>query len=134
VADQAANGAQEQTPESRLYAAGFTRQLEYWRTPDGSAVLNLNDAIAKLDAGEIQPRHLSWPGVHPDAVVGFRAPSEEEIERLFRPPPPPEQPPPMPSWGAPWAALVAELLTPIIRREIRAAVKAEARKQAQEPT
>jgi hypothetical protein len=132
VADQAANGAQEQTPESRLYAAGFTRQLEYWRTPDGSAVLNLNDAIARLDAGEIQPRHLSWPGVHPDAVVGFKAPSAEEIERLLRPPPPSE-PPPLPSWAEPWAELVAEKLKPAIRKEIRAAVNTEARKQTPGP-
>lgn len=126
------NGA-EQGPESRLYSAGFTRRLEFWCPPGEDRALGMDDAIAMLDAGEAKPAPLpSWPGVHPDAVVGFRAPSEEEIERLFRPPPPSE-PPPLPSWAEPWAELVAEKLTPIIRREIRAAVKAEARKRAQEP-
>ena len=43
----------QDTPESRLYTAGFTRQLEFWVTLDGARVLNQNDAIAALDAGEI---------------------------------------------------------------------------------
>jgi hypothetical protein len=133
MAEQAANGAQE-SPESRLYAAGFTRRLDFWVTPDGSAVLNLDDAIAKLDAGEIKPYRLSWPGVHPDAVEGFRPPSDEEIDRMLgRNQPQPEEPPPLPEWAEPWAELIAAQLKPIIRREIRAAVKAGARKQAQEP-
>ena len=34
------------SPESRLYAAGFTRQLEWWVAPDGSRVMNMADAIA----------------------------------------------------------------------------------------
>jgi hypothetical protein len=131
MADQAANGGKE-SPESRLYAAGFTRRLEFWVTPDGSAVLNLDDAIAKLDAGEIKPHRLSWPGVRPNAVEGFRPQSEEEIDRMLRPPPPTE-PSPLPEWAEPWAELVAQKLKPIVRAEIRSALRAEARKQAQEP-
>ena len=36
------------SPEARLYAAGFTCQLEFWLSPDGHRVLNLGDAIAAL--------------------------------------------------------------------------------------
>jgi hypothetical protein len=130
MADQATNGA-EQSPESRLLGAGFTRRLEFWCAPGEERALNLNDAIAVLDAGEVQSdRH--WPGVHPDALVGFRAPSEKEIDRLLHPPRA-TGPPPLPGWAEPWAAEIAALLTPIIRREIRAALRAEARRQAREP-
>ncbi len=132
MADQAANGA-EQSPESRLYAAGFTRRLDFWCPPGEERALNLNDAIAMLDAGEVQPDLRSWPGVHPDALVGFQAPSEEEIDRMLHPPPATE-PPPLPGWVEPWAAEIAALLTPIIRREIRAALKADAAKRTREPT
>ncbi len=130
MADQAANGA-EQSPESRLLGAGFTRRLDFWCPPGDERALNLNDAIAMLDAGEVQPDLRSWPGVHPEALVGCQAPSEEEIDRMLHPPPPTE-PPPLPGWAEPWAAEIAALLTPIIRREIRAAVRAEARRQARE--
>jgi hypothetical protein len=131
LGDQAANGA-EPSPESRLLGAGFTRRLEFWCPPGEERALNLNDAIAALDAGEIQPRHLSWPGVHPDALVGFQAPSEEELDQMLHPLPAIE-PPPLPGWAEPWAAEIAALLTPIIRREIRAAARAEARRQPREP-
>jgi hypothetical protein len=47
--------ATTESAESRLYAAGFTRQLEWWVAPDGSRVLSMADAIAGLDSGEIQP-------------------------------------------------------------------------------
>jgi hypothetical protein len=47
---------------------------------------------------------MPWPGVHPDALEGFRPQSEEEIDRMLRPPPPPE-PPPLPEWAEPWAEL-----------------------------
>jgi hypothetical protein len=72
MADQ--NNVSQETPESRLYAAGFTRRLEFWRTPDGTRVLNLEDAIAGLDSGEIEPdvlempattRPARFPGIHP---------------------------------------------------------------------
>jgi hypothetical protein len=84
-----------------------------------------------LDAGEVEPGLRSWPGVHPDALVGFQAPSEEEIDRMLHPPSATE-PPPLPGWAEPWAVEIAALLTPIIRREIRAALGAEARQQARE--
>jgi hypothetical protein len=131
MADQAANGS-EQSPESRLLGVGFTRRLDFWCPPGEERVLNLNDAIAMLDAGEVQPGLRPWPGVHPDALVGFRAPSEEEIDQMLHPPAASE-PPPLPGWAEPWAAEIAALLTPIIRREIRAALRAEARRQALAP-
>jgi hypothetical protein len=43
------------TPEGRLYDAGFTRQLEWWVTPGDERVLSMDDAIEKLDSGEIKP-------------------------------------------------------------------------------
>ena len=121
-----------ESPESRLLAAGFTRRLEFWCPPGGDRALSLNDAIAALEAGEIQPPHLSWPGVHPDGVVGFQAPSEDELDRMLRPLPPAE-PPPLPGWAERWAELLAEKLKPVVRAEIRAALKAEAGRKAQEP-
>jgi hypothetical protein len=132
MAEQAANGV-EQSPESRLLGAGFTRRLEFWCPPGEERALNLNDAMAMLEGGEVQPDLRSWPGVHPDALVGFQAPSEEEIDRMLHPPPATE-PPPLPGWAEPWAAQIAALLTPIIRREIRAALKADAAKRTREPT
>jgi hypothetical protein len=131
MADQAANGA-EQSPESRLLGAGFTRRLEFWCPPGEERALNTNDAIAMLDAGEVQPDLASWPGVHPDALVGFQAPSEEEMNRMLHPLPPTE-PPPLPGWAEPWAELLAEKLKPVVRAEIRAALRAQARRQAREP-
>jgi hypothetical protein len=119
VADQA-----QETPEARLYAAGFTRQLEFWRTPDGKRVLNLNDAIAGLD-GEI--KRGSFRASFPD--TGVRAFTDEQVDRLFHPPPPP--PPP---WLEPLAELVAKKLKPVVRTEIRSALRAEARRQSGEPT
>jgi hypothetical protein len=131
MADQAADGA-EQSPESRLLGAGFTRRLEFWCAPGEERALSLDGAVAMLDAGEVQPPSVSWPGVYPDALVGFQAPSEEELDRMLHPPSSTESPP-LPGWAKPWAAEIAALLTPIIRREIRAAVRAEARRPAREP-
>ena len=120
------------SPESRLYAAGFTRRLDFWVPTGEERTLDLDDAIGMLDAGEVQPDQASWPGVHPDALVGFQVPSEEEIDRMLHPAPAAE-PPPLPGWAEPWAVEIAALLRPIIRREVRAAVRAEARRQAREP-
>jgi hypothetical protein len=132
VADQASNGAQEQTLESRLYSAGFTRRLEFWCPPGDERALSLNDAIAMLDAGEVKPHPaevLEWPA---HAEPGFAELTAERVDeladQLFRPPPPP--PPP---WLPELAAMVAAKLKPIIRAEVRAAVKAVARKGAREP-
>lgn len=97
----------QDSPESWLLAAGFTRRLDFWCPPGEDRALNLNDAIAALESGAIQPPHLSWPGVHPDAVAGFQARSEDELDRMLRPPPRTE-PPPLPGWAEPWAELLAE--------------------------
>ena len=114
-----------ESAEPRLLAAGFTRRLEFWCPPGEDRALSLSDAIAALEAGEIQPSHISWPGVHPDAVAGFQARSEDELDRMLRPPAPTE-PPPLPGWAEPWAELLAEKLKPVVRAEIRAALKAQA--------
>ena len=117
MADQA-NGAAEQGPESRLYGAGFTRRLEFWCPPGEDRALNLNDAVALLDAGEVKRSPLpDWPGTHPDAVAGFQPPSEEEIDRMFGRDQARE--PVLPSW----AKLIAAQLKPIIRAEIRAELR-----------
>jgi hypothetical protein len=58
--------------------------------------------------GEVRPDLASWPGVHPYALVGCRALSEEEIDRMLHPPPPTE-PPPLPGWTKPWAVEIAAL-------------------------
>jgi hypothetical protein len=98
MADQA-----QETPESRLYTAGFTRQLEFWVTPDRERVLNLNDAIAALDAGEIKPAGFAIPA--PPDQPGFRELTPDAVDamadRLFRPPPPPP-----PDWLEPLAELL----------------------------
>ena len=82
-----------------------------------------------LDAGKVQSPSVSWPGVHPDAVVGFQVSSEEEVDRMLHPLPAAE-PPPLPGWADPWAELLAEKLKPVVRAEIRAALRADARKRA----
>ena len=99
--------------------------------------MTLEDAIAALDSGEIEPQRIPWPGTHPSTAANFRVRSEEEIDRLLgRNQPPPEEPPPLPRWAAPWAEVIAEQLVeklrPVIRAEIRDVLRAEARKQARE--
>jgi hypothetical protein len=111
--------ATTESPESRLYAAGFTRQLEFWLSPDGHRVLNLGDAIAALDSGEIKP---GGPTVSlPDS--GIRALPDELVERIFHPPPPPP-----PEWLEPLAELVAEKLKLVVRAEVRAALRCKGAK------
>ena len=102
--------ATTESPEARLYAAGFTRQLEFWLSPDGHRVLNLGDAIAALDSGEIQP---GGPTVSlPDS--GVRALPDELVERMF------QQPDTLaPPWLDQLAELVAEKLKPVIRANLR---------------
>ncbi len=123
MADQAL-----QTPEARLYAAGFTRRLDFWVPPGEDRALILDDAVAMLDAGDVKPPSAAW-GVHPDAVVGLRALSEEEMDRMLGRNQPEPEPPALPES---WAAAIAAQLKPIIRAEIRSALRAEARKR--EPT
>jgi hypothetical protein len=120
-----ADEAQE-TPQSRLYTAGFTRQLEFWVTPDGERVLNLNDALAALDAGEVKPAGLALPD-----QPGFRELTAEAVDamadRLFGP-----LPLPPPDWLEPLAGLVVQKLKPVVRAEVRSGQRAEARRQARE--
>jgi hypothetical protein len=97
-------------PEARMYAAGFTRQLELWLSPDGSRVMNAAEPVAGPDSGEIKP---GGPTVSlPDS--GIRALPDELVERLFHPPPPPP-----PEWLESLAELVAEKLKPVVRAEVR---------------
>jgi hypothetical protein len=103
-----------------LYSAGFTRRLELWVTPDGERVLNLNDALAALEAGEVKPAGLEFPALADQP--GFRELTAEAVDamadRLFRPPPPSP-----PFWLAELAAMVAEELQPVVRAEVREALK-----------
>jgi hypothetical protein len=121
------NGAETPTesPEGRLRAFGFVNSMGFWKEPSGERIFSTEDAIAALDAGEVKPFTLEWPGVNPDTVHHFQT-SEEEIDRLLgRNQPQPEEPPPLPSWAEPWAQMVAKLLKPIIRAEIRSALRKE---------
>jgi hypothetical protein len=114
--------ATTESPEARLYAAGFTRQLEFWLSPDGQRVLNLGDAIAALDSGEIQPGGptMSLPN-------SASALPDELVERMF-PKPSPEPPAWLLAQAEAIAQATAEKMTPLIRREVRAALRAKAAK------
>jgi len=121
--------ATTESPEARLYAAGFTRQLEFWLSPDGHRVLSLGDALAALESGAINPA----AGVaFPDS--GVRALPDELVDRICPPPQPAGEPP---AWLVAQAQVIAEAtvakLMPLIRAEVRAALKAEASKQARGP-
>ena len=112
--------ATTESPEARLDAAGFTRQLGFWLSPDGRRVLNLADAIAALDSGAIKPA----AGVEfPDS--GTRALPDELVERICPPPQPAGEPP---AWLVAQAQVIAEAtaakLKPLIRTEVRAALRA----------
>jgi hypothetical protein len=118
------NSATTQSPESRLYAAGFTRQLEWWVAPDGSRVLSLVDAIVGLDSGEIQP---GGPTVSlPDASV--RAFPDELVDRIC--PPPATGAPEPPAWLLAQAEVIAQATVKKMRPVIRAEIRAELRKGA----
>jgi hypothetical protein len=127
--------APAESPENRLRGAGFANELGYWREPNGERLFGLEDAIAGLDSGEIQPGRTDWPGVHPEAPVHVR--SEEEIDRMLGRNQPEPVPLPMPSWAQPWSELIAEQLVeklgPVIRRECRAAIREAERKRKATP-
>ncbi|HYN63304.1 MAG TPA: hypothetical protein VES36_01765 [Candidatus Limnocylindrales bacterium] len=122
----------EQTPEARLYGAGFTRRLEWWVSPDGQRVLNMDDAIAGLDSGDIKPGGATI--AVPDTNV--RALADELVDRICPPAQPKETPPP-PRWLLAQAEVIAaatvEKMKPVVRAEVRAALRAEARRRAREP-
>jgi hypothetical protein len=112
------------TPEGRLYAAGFTRRLEFWVAPDSEAALSLGDAIARLDRGTVKPPTFDFPD------TGVRALPDELVD-MACPPPLTEvlEPPP---WLLAQADVIAEAtakkLKPLIRAEVRAALR-EAKRQ-----
>jgi hypothetical protein len=101
----------QESPQSRLLAAGFGRRLEWWVTLDGAQVLDLDDAIAGLDQGEITPGQTV-----PFPDTGARALPDELVDRMF-------QAPSRPPWLEPLAELVTEKLGPVVRTEVRAALK-----------
>jgi hypothetical protein len=117
-----------ESPESRLYAAGFTRRLEYWVAPDNEQALSIQDAIARLDSGDIKPTSHGFPD------TGVRALPDELVDRIC--PPLVDGRPQPPPWLVAQAEVIArvtvEKLKPLIRAEVGAALRAEARKQARE--
>jgi hypothetical protein len=115
--------AMTESPEARLYAAGFARQLEFWLSPDGQRVLNLGDALAALDSGAIDP----VAGVaFPDS--GVRALPDELVNRICPPPQEPEPPPWLLAQAEVIAAATVAKLKPLIRAECDRAVRAALRK------
>jgi hypothetical protein len=72
----------------------------------------MEDAIRSLDCGEIKPG--GWTMRVPEQP-GLRARTDDEMDRLLRPPPP--------AWLEPLAELVATRLRPVVRAEVRAALK-----------
>jgi hypothetical protein len=120
--------ATTESPESRLYAAGFTRWLEYWVAPDNEQALSIQDAIARLDSGDIKPTSHGFPD------TGVRAFPDELVDRVC--PQPATEAPPPPPWLLAQADVIAgataEKMKPLIRAEVRAALRAEARKEARE--
>ena len=100
-----------ESAESRLVGAGFTRNLHYWRSPDGLRVLSLDDAIAGLDDGTIMPgQTVSVPD------TGVRALPDEVVDAMFASPGPPD-------WLEPLAELVVGKLQAAVRAEVRAALR-----------
>jgi hypothetical protein len=117
--------ASQETPEERMYAAGFGRQLEWWVPPGSDRAMTREAAIAALEAGEIEPDRIPWPGADAERFPGLHPQSEEELDRLLRP-----LPMSAPPWLPELAELVAEKLKPVVGAEVRAAMKAAARKRA----
>ena len=111
-------------PEARLKAAGFTQRVGFWVTPDGTAVLSLDDAIAGLDSGQIAPdRGVAFPD------TGVRPLPDEVVERAC--PPPQEGLPAPPPWLVAQAKVIAaetvDQMKPAIRAEVRAALRKAAK-------
>ena len=122
------NGTETPTesPESRLKGAGFVNSMGFWREPNGERVFSRDDAIAKLDAGEIEPPRVAWPGCHPSIAHTFQT-SDEEIDLMLgRNQPQPEGPP---DWLIAQAKVIAaetvKQMKPVIRAEIRAELRKE---------
>ena len=114
--------AQVESPEARLKAAGFTQRLGFWVTPNG---VSLDDAIAGLASGEIQPGG-------PTIALAFSANAlpDELVDQIC--PPPAAGPPEPPAWLLAQAEVIAqatvEKMKPLIRAEVRAALRTKAAK------
>jgi hypothetical protein len=119
------NGGQVESPEGRLYAAGFTRRLEFWVAPDSPAALSLEGAIARLDSGTVKPPSVDFPD------TGTRA-LPDELVALACPPPVTEAPDP-PPWLLAQAEVIAQVtvakMKPLIRAEVREAQGGNGRTQ-----
>jgi hypothetical protein len=122
------NAAQLESPEGRLYAAGFTRSLGFWVAPGTSQPLSLEGTIAHLDSGNFKPPS----GDFPDA--GIRAFPDELVDQICPPPGKPDPPP----WLLAQAEVIAEAtvenLRPVIRAEMREALKRERTNAARRAT
>jgi hypothetical protein len=116
-----------ESPEGRLYAAGFTRSAGYWVAPGTRQPLSLEGAIAYLDSPDYKPPSHGFPD------TGVRALSDELVDLACPPPRPPGEPP---AWLVAQAQVIAqatvEKMKPLIRAEVRAALRAEARKRSGE--
>jgi hypothetical protein len=115
------DAAQLESPEGRLYAAGFTRRLEWWVPPGEDRAIGQGDAIALLDSGNFTAPGISFPD------GGVRPFPDELVDRAC--PPPITEPPPPPGWLVAQAEVIAqvtvEMMKPLIRAEIRAALRAK---------
>jgi hypothetical protein len=114
---------QTESPESRLKAAGFTQRLGFWVTPDGTSVLNLADAIAGLDSGEIAPGGPTMTIAAPAVAL-----PDELVDRAC--PPPQNGPPEPPPWLVAQARVIAAETVRQMKPVVRAEVRAELRKAA----
>jgi hypothetical protein len=115
--------ATAESPESRLYAAGFTRRLEWWVAPGEDRALGMGDALALLDSGNVNPTSVSLP-------YSAAALPDELVDRIC--PPPSTGTPEPPAWLLAQAEVIAqataEKMKPLIRAEVRAALRAKAAK------
>ena len=97
--------------------------------PDNEQALSIQDAIARLDSGDIKPTSHGFPD------TGVRALPDELVDRIC--PPPATGAPPPPPWLLAQADVIAEAtaekLKPLIRAEVRAALRATNRSQASTP-
>jgi hypothetical protein len=110
--------ATTESPESRLYAAGFTRRLEWWVPPGEDRAIGQADALALLDSGNFKPAGYDFPD------TGVRALPDELVDCAC--PPPSTGPPP---WLLAQAEVIAQVtvekMKPLIRAEIRAALRSK---------
>jgi hypothetical protein len=113
-----------------LHHAGFRQRLGFWVSPGGERVMNMDDALAGLDSGEIQPGGVTHSFAVSEGVLSHARITEEGIrsadEARDRRPEPPQ-------WLLAQADVIASAtvakLKPLIRAEVRAALRAEAGKR-----